>query len=304
MEESLDFRYFGIIPDDLVLMRRIVAVLNDNCKSQSKSVHEADALIKNYAFRWDARRDIRHFFETGGLKSRIDTALPKRKLFEKLSQKHDLFSLVLKIFHEYETYVSQYEKTRAFIKKQRSLASQKRHSFFTQVAQRDGSFCRFCQTSENLKLDHIYPVVLDGLSTLDNFQLLCFRCNSNKGKEERTIQHPQAFYSCARNLHEAQLYLLTAISYCENLAKLLPDITHEKMAEGHRILRALDKAMEEIEQLKPFYDSDLLAKEKIDKIKLRIEKSHFRIAQIPGATEKARNILQECELMAKAMTST
>lgn len=303
MNEPLDFRYFGVVPDDLLLMRRIIVVLSEDCASQNEIVREADDLIESYARRWDARRDIRNFFEAGGLKRRIEAALLKRDLIESLAPKSEQCSLVLEFFREFETYLFQYEKTRAFIKKQRSLASGKRNNFFAQVAERDGNFCRFCQATEDLKLDHIQPVVLGGLSIMDNFQILCFQCNSKKGKDERAIQHPQAFYSIARNRVEALSYLQTAISYCESLAQSLSEVTPENIAEGHRILRALDKTIEELKRLKPFYASDLLVKEKVTRIKIGLEYNLPRIAKVPEGAKKAHAILQECTTMSDALLS-
>lgn len=130
MSETLDSRYFGVIPDDLVLMRRLAAVLAEEYPSRNKIVREANSLVEYYAQRWEMRIDIRHFFETGGLRQRIERELLKRQLFEEFAPKHELYSLVLMIFHEFEIYVSQYEKTRTFIKKQRSLASRKKRYFF------------------------------------------------------------------------------------------------------------------------------------------------------------------------------
>jgi len=225
----------------------------------------------------------------------------KREFFERLAPKYELCALVIEIFKEFEIYVSQYEKTQLFIKKQRSLASSKRNRFFAEVAQRDGNFCNFCQATENLKLDHIHPVVLGGLSIPDNFQILCFRCNSKKGKDERAIQHPQAFYWFARNRREALSYLLSAINYCESLTKSLKDASPEKIAEGHRFLRTLDKITEELKQMKPFYGSDPAVREKIVKIKIGVEYNLSRIAEVPEGAKKAQFILRECGEMSDSI---
>lgn len=49
--------------------------------------------------------------------------------------------------------------------------------------------CASCQSSEDLTIDHILPVVLGGGSERSNLQVLCRRCNSSKGK--RFIQNKE-----------------------------------------------------------------------------------------------------------------
>ena len=50
------------------------------------------------------------------------------------------------------------------------------------VYARDGYRCRKCGRKTNdLEVDHIYPIAKGGKSTLDNLQTLCHRCNVKKG---------------------------------------------------------------------------------------------------------------------------
>lgn len=49
------------------------------------------------------------------------------------------------------------------------------------VMKRDGNRCRYCGSTYNLEIDHIYPIAKGGKSTFDNLQTLCHRCNVEKG---------------------------------------------------------------------------------------------------------------------------
>jgi|SRR5579863_10235009 len=50
------------------------------------------------------------------------------------------------------------------------------------VWQRDSGRCVKCESNERLEFDHIIPVVEGGSSTERNVQLLCEKCNREKGK--------------------------------------------------------------------------------------------------------------------------
>ena len=49
------------------------------------------------------------------------------------------------------------------------------------VYQRDGYRCRYCGSTYNLEVDHIYPVFKGGRTTVENLQTLCHNCNVRKG---------------------------------------------------------------------------------------------------------------------------
>ncbi len=49
------------------------------------------------------------------------------------------------------------------------------------VWQRDQGRCVRCGSNESLEFDHIIPVVMGGANTARNLQLLCERCNREKG---------------------------------------------------------------------------------------------------------------------------
>jgi HNH endonuclease len=49
------------------------------------------------------------------------------------------------------------------------------------VWQRDGGRCRQCGARSQLHFDHVIPRSWGGASTADNVQILCRRCNLQKG---------------------------------------------------------------------------------------------------------------------------
>lgn len=58
-----------------------------------------------------------------------------------------------------------------------------------QIKERDNFTCKICRNSVSiepnllLEIDHIVPVSKGGLSSLDNLQTLCWRCNRSKGSK-------------------------------------------------------------------------------------------------------------------------
>jgi hypothetical protein len=50
-----------------------------------------------------------------------------------------------------------------------------------QVFQRDGFRCVYCQSEENLTIDHRVPESKGGTATFENLQTLCRPCNARKG---------------------------------------------------------------------------------------------------------------------------
>ena len=62
------------------------------------------------------------------------------------------------------------------------------------IYERDGYRCRKCGTiTDDLEIDHIFPISKGGKSTYDNLQTLCHRCNSMKSNTiERGAVDPRA----------------------------------------------------------------------------------------------------------------
>ena len=48
------------------------------------------------------------------------------------------------------------------------------------IYKRDGNRCRYCGSTYDLQVDHIYPIAKGGKSVFDNLQTLCGRCNQTK----------------------------------------------------------------------------------------------------------------------------
>lgn len=46
--------------------------------------------------------------------------------------------------------------------------------------------CRYCGSTENLTIDHIFPLSLGGTDAEDNLQCLCMTCNKAKGSLTET----------------------------------------------------------------------------------------------------------------------
>ena len=49
------------------------------------------------------------------------------------------------------------------------------------IGKRDGECCRYCGSKENLTIDHVIPVSICKINEPRNWQILCIRCNQEKG---------------------------------------------------------------------------------------------------------------------------
>ena len=49
------------------------------------------------------------------------------------------------------------------------------------IGKRDGEFCRYCGSKENLTIDYVIPVSICKINKPSNWQILCSKCNQEKG---------------------------------------------------------------------------------------------------------------------------
>jgi 5-methylcytosine-specific restriction endonuclease McrA len=49
------------------------------------------------------------------------------------------------------------------------------------IGKRDGEYCRYCGSKENLTIDHVIPVSICKINESRNWQILCYKCNQEKG---------------------------------------------------------------------------------------------------------------------------
>lgn len=90
----------------------------------------------------------------------------------------------IKNLNEFVVYLSELVKFKKSAAGQRALMTSKLRNA---IKERDGFACRYCGASIAqephllLEIDHIVPVSKGGLTTEDNLQTLCWRCNRSKG---------------------------------------------------------------------------------------------------------------------------
>lgn len=88
--------------------------------------------------------------------------------------------------NKFINYLSENIKFKKSVKGQRTLMTS---SLRKQILARDGYVCQYCGASLQkepnllLEVDHIIPVSKGGITTVDNLQTLCWRCNRKKGSK-------------------------------------------------------------------------------------------------------------------------
>ncbi len=63
------------------------------------------------------------------------------------------------------------------------LNNKHKYKFLIKVIERDGGYCKHCNITKTLSLDHIIPRSKGGLDEINNLQILCRSCNSSKGNK-------------------------------------------------------------------------------------------------------------------------
>lgn len=76
--------------------------------------------------------------------------------------------------------IRDYKRAKARSNKKRLEIRKNYSKLFEKLVERDGYYCKLCNTTENLEIDHIRPVALNGNNDLSNLQLLCKPCNISK----------------------------------------------------------------------------------------------------------------------------
>lgn len=75
------------------------------------------------------------------------------------------------------------EESKSNRKRIRSEVSSKYDKLFLAIGRRDGFKCAACGSTEELQIDHIVPVSLNGSNDLSNLQILCRKDNLEKSDE-------------------------------------------------------------------------------------------------------------------------
>lgn len=80
------------------------------------------------------------------------------------------------------------ESSNVYTIKNAMLAKSPSKDVYKMIADRDGEYCKHCNTTQNLTIDHILPRSKGGGGNLSNLQLLCKSCNSSK-----SAAHPNKY---------------------------------------------------------------------------------------------------------------
>ncbi len=139
-------------------------------------------LLKKYKRLWSCRRHP-GFFSSSPVVETLMKIIPGQRFLQNKASESKLYSVALEIIREYETYRWHREEITKHIDTQQRIIQNRHKSFFNALVLRDGEFCVHCGSTENLEIDHRDPVSLGGFSVIDNLQLLCFPCNSEKSNK-------------------------------------------------------------------------------------------------------------------------
>jgi 5-methylcytosine-specific restriction endonuclease McrA len=111
-----------------------------------------------------------------------DAIYSLKYVFPKLARK--LEKHLAKAVQEREQIKAQIEVERQLlpnvIRRYREEIARKYQKFYRAIVARDGEFCQYCKTTNNLTIDHKTALVKGGNNDLENLQLLCGSCNSRK----------------------------------------------------------------------------------------------------------------------------
>lgn len=111
----------------------------------------------------------------------ISVSKPYLNEFKGTDSKIDQCIFLIK---QYEEKQKNNEKVKAHKLEQRKLITANYAPLFIKLGRKYGFKCLCCASDESLELDHIKPVSIGGTGEIDNLQLLCKKCNMEKGVQE------------------------------------------------------------------------------------------------------------------------
>jgi len=85
------------------------------------------------------------------------------------------------IIEQYEENQKNKAKLKTHKEKHRKIASANYERLFIKLGRKYGFKCLCCGSGDSLEIDHIKPVSIGGKTEIDNLQLLCKKCNLEKG---------------------------------------------------------------------------------------------------------------------------
>lgn len=195
-EEPLKYlcKYFDIKPTEETLQQ--VQELNETISRFTNADYNLKTRLEKIKSDINPPKFIKKYY-TKDLLKHLDISLPEIKfktpeyIFEYVSSGGNssqrttikLDEYTLECLAEYLDERIKYNKS---AKAQRSLMTRKLREF---VKDRDHHTCQICTASTAqqslllLEVDHILPVSKGGLSTLDNLQTLCWKCNRTKSNK-------------------------------------------------------------------------------------------------------------------------
>jgi len=96
-------------------------------------------------------------------------------------EKDQSISECIAIIEQYEAEKENKERLKVHKVKHRKIASANYEKLFIKLGRKYGFKCLSCSSIEYLEVDHITPVSIGGKTEISNLQILCKKCNFEKG---------------------------------------------------------------------------------------------------------------------------
>lgn len=188
-------KYFGVKADEETLEKFETILNNFEAAEEGKTALKAERQNILSSIQSDIPTLIGKFCkkriekELGFEEVDFETAYYPRYEFAYVSQggnKSETYQVIMDIpqLNNFVIYLSEKIKFSKSVAGQRALMTSKLRQ---KIKERDGFACKQCGASVSqephllLEIDHIIPVSKGGLTTEDNLQTLCWRCNRSKG---------------------------------------------------------------------------------------------------------------------------